>query len=406
MKIVKPAIMICAGQRLEPALFKRDAESAMQALRAEIRSEIARHDVAVGYTSATAGAEIVFAEEILARSGELHLQLPCQAESFVSQYVAPWGDDWVRRFHSVRESAASTDISCDERPRADDTLLRFNNQMLQGVARIHAERLGTNARLLLAWSPAAPAEPGSPADFMDAWPEIEQLSLIDLDELLQDAQGSLPRPIGDISPDRDALAIGISPLVVRTILFADIATYTSIPDDEVPLLWDLLAEVQQEVETRTAVPFVINTWGDAVHAAAETALEMAAYAAALTEGLLQADHSAFGLSSRPRFRIALHAGPVHVGLHPLTGRPMIYGHHVNRAARIEPIAAPGQIYASQPFVALLRAEMDAALHQARLTGGAYSQPYGLEYVGMLELPKKFGTAPIYRIHSSARTSTR
>lgn len=395
--------MICAGQRWDPAQFQSGAEAALEALHEEVRGEVAGHGITVGYTSASAGAEIIFAEEILARSGELHLHIPCPAESFIAQYVAPAGERWIDRFRTVCAGAASVDVSCDEQPRADETLLRFNNQMLQGMARIHAERTGTRARLLLAWSPTAPAEPGSPADFMDAWPEIEQLSLIDLDEIIRRARGDENLPLEDIAPGVDALAIGISPLVVRAIFFADIATYTSIPDEQVPLLWDFLAEVQQGVEARTEMPIVINTWGDAVHAAAETALDMAKYATALVENVLDTDHSAFGLSSRPRFRIALHAGPVYVGLHPLTGRSMIYGHHVNRAARIEPVAAPGEIYASQPFVALLRAEMDAALHQARLMGETYRQPYELEYVGLLDLPKKFGSEAIYRICSAERS---
>jgi len=162
-------------------------------------------------------------------------------------------------------------------------------------------------------------------------------------------------------------------------------------------LWDFLAEVQQIVEERTKPPILINTWGDAVHAAAETALDLADYATVLAGTIHSVDIETFGLEARPRLRIALHAGPVYVGLHPLTGRSMIYGHHVNRAARIEPIAAPGEIYASQHFVALLRSEMDACQHEALVLGKPYSSAYRMEYVGMLDLPKKFGREAIYRV---------
>jgi serine/threonine-protein kinase RsbW/sigma-B regulation protein RsbU (phosphoserine phosphatase) len=101
---------------------------------------------------------------------------------------------------------------------------------------------------------------------------------------------------------------------------------------------------------------------------------------------------------RPRFRIALHAGPVFVGIHPLTGSGMIYGHHVNRAARIEPVAVAGQIYASRHFVALLRAEMDARACEARMTGEAYVPRYRADLVGRVELPKQFGQETVYRIN--------
>jgi class 3 adenylate cyclase len=395
------AIMLCAGQRLDAASAGVVSPEALTALREEIRDELARHAVAVGYASASAGADIIFGEEVLARSGELHVFLPCPRDDFAEQYVAPAGEEWMARFRSLVASATEVEISCEERLIGDDTLLRFNNQVLQGMARIHAERLGGHARLLVVWSPEAPADPGSPADFMDQWPELEHLSLIDLDDIRQrtgDDSGGLA---ADLFGGLDALAIGLSPLVVRAILFADMATYTSFSDQQVPLLWDFLAEVQQEVEARAKPPILINTWGDAVHAAAETALDLAGYALALVDAIATLDPEPFGLANRPRFRVALHAGPVYVGLHPLTGRSMVYGHHVNRAARIETVAAPGEAYASQHFVALLWAEMDSLQHEARLTGSAYRRPYRVEYVGRVKLPKHFGSEALYRILPAA-----
>lgn len=390
-KALEPAIMLCAGQRLEAA----GGGQPMTALRQEIRDELARYAIGVGYTSASAGAEIIFAEEVLARSGELHLVLPCPVETFIDQYVAPVGEEWVSRFRAASAAAAGIEISCEERLIGDEIQRRFNNQMLQGIARLHAERLGCAARLLLVWSPEAPPEPGSPADFMDQWPEIENLSLIDLDDLRDRLSGGAR--VRDVAGSFDADAMGSSPLVVRAIFFADMATYTAVHDDQVPLLWDFLAEVQQEVETRTTPPILINTWGDAVHAAAETALDIAGYATTLIDRIAATDPAPFGLEKRPRFRVALHAGPVYVGQHPLTGRSMIYGHHVNRGARLEAVAAAGEIYGSQQFVALLRVEMDALHHQARLTGEPYRQPYRTEYVGALDLPKDFGRERVYRI---------
>lgn len=387
--------MLCAAQRLGTGAAYGDADAVLDALRLEIGRELAEHDVTIGYTSASPGAEMVFAEEVLAGGAELRLVLPCPVEAFIDQYVAPAGDSWTSRFRAVLEAAAGIEISCEERLLGDETQLRFNNQMLQGMARIHAERIGASARLLLVWSPETPAEPGSPADFMDQWPELEQLSLIDLDELRENL-GAGGRA-GDISGGPDMVEFGTSPLVVRAVFFADMATYSSVSDEQVPLLWDFLAEVQQEVEAHAKPPILINTWGDAVHAVAETALDLAGYATTLVEKVAATGIESFGLKSRPRFRVALHAGPVYVGLHPLTGRSMIFGHHVNRAARIEAVASAGEIYASQHFVALLRVEMDALQHEARLLGETYRPPYHVEYVGLLDLPKNFGREAIYRI---------
>jgi class 3 adenylate cyclase len=363
-------------------------------LRGAIRAEFERHDARIGYGCPSAGPGMIFAEEMLDRGGELHLVLPCPPDEFVAQHVAPAGGDWTARFAQVRVGAERVEVSCEERLRGDETVLRFNNQMLQGMARLHAERIGARARLMALWSPGAPGLPGSPADFIDQWPELEHLSLVDLDELGGSVQ---PAPHDDLSDAFGALSIGISPLVVRAIFFADLATYTTIRDEDVPLLWDFLAEVQHQVEQRAKAPILINSWGDAVHAAAETATDLAGYATALVESTARLDLAGFGLEKRPRFRVALHAGPVYVGLHPLTGRSMVFGHHVNRAARIEAIAAPGEIFASQHFVALLKAEMDARLHESQQEGEAYEAAYGVEYLGTMELPKNFGREAIYRI---------
>jgi anti-sigma regulatory factor (Ser/Thr protein kinase)/class 3 adenylate cyclase len=318
----------------------------------------------------------------------------------VAQYVAPAGQGWVDRFERLCAAAVAVTIGCEERLLGDETLIRFNNQMLQGLARLRGEALGRPAHLMVTFSPFAEATTGSPADFMDHWPEMSRLSVIDLDDLRADAGLGDPDPAEDLDLDLDALdlALGVSPRAIRAILFADIATFTQFEDREIPLLFDYLAEAQARVEARAKTPILINTWGDAVHAAAETAHDLADYAVALTEAVAGIDPAAFDLAKRPQFRIALHAGPVFVGLHPLTGRSMIFGHHVNRAARIEPLATPGGIAASQHFVALLTAEMAERADAARLTGEAYAPRYSMAYLGRMALPKDFGSEDLYRLH--------
>lgn len=395
-----PIVMLCAS----PYGAAGDDDPVVgaeedRALRDRIREELDRHAVGVGYCCPASGPGLIFAEELLARGGELHINIPYPADAFVAEQREQAGLARAERFEAVRARAAKVEVSCEERLVGDGTLLRFNNQMLQGMARLHADRTGGRARLLAIWSPTAPAAAGSPGDFIDQWPELEHLSLIDLDELGASTDG-------DLSSQLNAMAIGDSPLVVRAIFFADLATYSSLGDDQVPLLWDFLAEVQHQVDGLAKPPILVNTWGDAIHAAAETALDLAGYATALVDCTARLDFAGFGLKARPRFRVALHAGPVYVGLHPLTGRSMVFGHHVNRAARIEPIAEPGKIFASQHFVALLRAEMDARLHEASQSGMTYRQEYALEYVGNVELPKKFGHEAVYRIRSMAGADDR
>jgi len=85
-------------------------------------------------------------------------------------------------------------------------------------------------------------------------------------------------------------------------------------------------------------------------------------------------------------RIALHAGPVYQCVDPVTEQPSYTGTHVSRAARIEPITPPGQVYASQAFAALAAAQ------------GV--KEFTCDYVGQTPLAKGYGTFATYHVRSA------
>jgi class 3 adenylate cyclase len=90
-----------------------------------------------------------------------------------------------------------------------------------------------------------------------------------------------------------------------------------------------------------------------------------------------------GLLSGLSLRIALHAGPVYKFTDPVTGDRSYGGTHVSRAARIEPITPPGQVYASEAFAALAAAQ------------GLRS--FNLDYAGQTPMAKGYGTFPTYNL---------
>jgi class 3 adenylate cyclase len=67
------------------------------------------------------------------------------------------------------------------------------------------------------------------------------------------------------------------------------------------------------------------------------------------------DRAQWGLPLTFNLRVALHCGPVHCANDPITGSPLYTGPHTSRAARIEPITPPGQVYASSAFAAVAAA---------------------------------------------------
>jgi len=98
------------------------------------------------------------------------------------------------------------------------------------------------------------------------------------------------------------------------------------------------------------------------------------------------DWSKKGLPKAINLRIALHAGPVYSCVDPVTGQQSYTGTHVSRAARIEPITPPGQVYSSQAFAALAAAQ------------GV--KEFTCDYVGQTPLAKGYGTFATYHVRSS------
>ena len=112
-------------------------------------------------------------------------------------------------------------------------------------------------------------------------------------------------------------------------------------------------------------------------------LSAAHYALELRDFVMKTEWNRMNLPEDLRIRIGLHAGPVYYAREPILGRTNYFGNHVNRAARIEPITNPGNVYASEQFASLLMSQNASDLE--------------CKYVGIIVLPKRFGKYPIYHV---------
>ena len=111
--------------------------------------------------------------------------------------------------------------------------------------------------------------------------------------------------------------------------------------------------------------------------------EAAHYALGLSDLINSRDWRGLGLPADTSARIGLHCGPVFVGTDPITGMPLYSGNHTTRAARIEPITPPGQVYASGAFAAVAAA--------TRVEGLRFN------YVGRTQLAKHYGALALYHV---------
>lgn len=382
----------CFPASLEKRVAERIAES-LEVLGAEI-----------GFSSASAGAELLFVEAMLDRGAEVHLFLPFGLEDFIRYRVAYAGGNWERRFRNALKLVTSISYATEEPFLGHTALLRFNNHLIHGMARAYSALNLSDPYLLVLWDYAAASDAGSAADFIDNWPDIGHLRLIDLDDLReQDAAAPALLPPTPAPPPTLDQPTPTTPMAttpergIRTMLFADIVGYSQLSEHDLPLLWQCMSEVRPQLEATSRHLELIESWGDAIYAVMNNSSDMAGYAFALIDAIARMDSSGAGLSRPLQVRIGLHAGPVFEGEHPLTGRPIVYGTHVSRAARIEPVSLPGHVYASQQFVAMLLAEESARRHEAQMTGGQFEERYACEYLGMLSLAKNYGRQQVYHI---------
>jgi class 3 adenylate cyclase len=99
------------------------------------------------------------------------------------------------------------------------------------------------------------------------------------------------------------------------------------------------------------------------------------------------DRRRFGIETDMQLRIAIHYGPVHPVHDPILDVPSFAGREIIRAARMEPITPPGEIFVTEQLASALF-----------LAGAAN---YRCDYVGILPSAKSFGSFRMYSIKARA-----
>ncbi len=386
-----PTVVIFVGQPIDPPglpvpLFPPAKEASVAEA---IRDALDEMDAQIGYCSAACGSDLLFAEALLARGGEVLVVLPCAVDDFIEAKVAYAGEGWVERFRRVVE-ASTVRHATTERYLGHDALMRFGNDMIAGLGWVRAEALLTEPRLLAALDWRAAPAPGSPADFIDHWADVSTLHLVMIDQLALGA-GPLAAPrapvIRHLVPERQ----------INAMLFADVVGYSRLAEEHLPAFFRMLARVTERVAAAGLKPALVEAWGDALYVVMPSARDILRYAFVLKQAFLELDPAAFDLPLRLSVRIGLHAGPVFPMVHPVSGRPVFVGSQVNRAARIEPITIPGEVYASTEYVALLTAEENIRRHALRYARRTYAPWFKWDYLGVLDLPKDYGDQAIYHL---------
>jgi class 3 adenylate cyclase len=280
-------------------------------------------------------------------------------------------------------------------------LYRFSNHVMHGSAVMRGKFLTTEPHLMAVWHSRTDSIPGGPADFIDRWTNISTLHLIDLDELGEDG-GTEKIDMSFVQPQKISLTfdpfIAKSPdRVIKSMMFSDLSGYSKLQDEHIPSFLDFLEKLNGAIEKIGVSLESLNTWGDAVFAVADSALKIADF------GLRYCDIIESLGKKYPEFpfpiraRISLHSGPVFLAQDPFIKKVNFYGGHINRAARLEPVTAVGQVYATQQFISLLYGETNDERNECIQKGIKYCERYSTEYVGVISLAKSYGQQEVYHL---------
>lgn len=394
-----PVVAVFVGHMIDrpgrnPPRFTLDMEAEV---RRRIDQVLVDLKASIGYSMPACGSDLMFIEAMQDREATMNIVVPFDADDFIRTSVEFAGPGWVRRFRrAIKLAGEHVSYATTERYLGTPSLFGYADRILHGLALQQARSMGTEPYLVAVYDGVSPAVEGGTADVMERWPDKGRMRVVEL-----------PKPTGRVisvpfapprlpsQPVEEPIVPTPASRVIRSMLFADVVGFSKLREHLVPhFMYVFLNEVARHLRQLPVQPLVVNTWGDAIFAVMEYALPMLEYARMLRKVVCETDWKELGLPAEMNVRIGLHAGPVFEGTDAITNRTNFFGSHVNRAARIEPVTVPGHIYASQNFVALLSSEQ-------RLAGKAAgsNESFTCEYLGRLQLDKKFDILPVYSIRS-------
>jgi len=368
--ILPPSVIHYCGH-----IFLEDADQEKR-LRDVIDQYLNENDVGFAYGSIAAGSDILIAEAVLDRGGELHVTLPFDQEDFVAQSITTAGSGWHKRFERCLASATSINFATEMAYVGDPSQFAYASKVAMGQAKLRGQFLGSPVEQLAIWDGVASNGPAGTGADVENWRGYGGTTkIIDAAELNRN-MGWAKKPAKD-SVKRNIVAI----------LFTDFPGFSKLSESALPEFWNgVMGRMAKVLNNHKAHVITQNSWGDAVHAVMPNVEDAAQIASELQDALLDFDFARLGLTETSGMRIGVHYGPAFEMEDMITGKVNFYGTEISRAARIEPVTPAGAVFVTEPFAAILSLEA--------------SDKFRSDYVGNVKLAKDYGTYPIFRLSRS------
>ncbi|WP_442508904.1 tetratricopeptide repeat-containing protein [Novipirellula sp. SH528] len=384
-----PSVAIFTGHLIDrPGSETRFPHERIDSVRSQINACLAENRVGFGYSAAASGGDLLFLGAIEQRDAESHIVLPLGKELFVQLSVA--GDpnhDWEKEFEQAMDRAAHVMVVNDF-SRTDDPLqFEYANQVMTGLAMLHARSLGAKIIPIAVWDGKPARGPGGTGSLVETWRQMGWTPHVINPLHVPDKSAASTANSVSVSDEVSESSSSSSRVVrkeIRAMLFADVVGYSKITEEEIPLFIDeFMSRIAACVAASGIKLETWNTWGDAIFFVFRNVEEAGLTALQITELVNSIDWKTHGFERQLNLRTGLHVGPVYRLIDPITRMWTHTGAHVSRAARIEPIAPPGEVYASEAFAAVAAAENVTS--------------FRCNYVGVTPMAKGYGDFPTYHV---------
>jgi class 3 adenylate cyclase len=379
-----PAVIHYSGHIISAPGKKGRFESHEEAgVKQKIEELLELHSVGSGYGSLAAGADILFAEALLARGAVLHIVLPFAIPHFLERSVETAGEGWVERFHACLNAAKTVRYATEDTFLDDESLFSYSSQLAMGLAVLSARHMQAPILQIALWDGEARSGiAGTVADMKTWWATKLPQVLIRC--------GSRPEDEDFTAYEPPAIPAGAIRKVCA-MFFGDVHGFSKLDDQELPVFATQIMGVVGKATRRYRkdVAFV-NTWGDGVFAVFPDVVRAALWALELQDAMHEMDFAALGLPTTLQLRLGGHLGPAYELLDPVVERMNYYGAHVSRAARIEPITPEGCVYVTETFAAALALQGPTE--------------FTCEYVGYTEMAKHYGRLRMFLLRKTANSA--
>jgi class 3 adenylate cyclase len=379
-----PAVIHYAGHIIAaPGKQGRFESSEEAGVKRKIEELLALHSVGSGYGALAAGADILFAEALLARGAVLHVVLPFAIPHFLERSVETSGPGWADRFDACLRAAKTVRYATEDTFLDDESLFSYSSQLAMGLAVLTARHMQAPILQMAVWDGEARSGIAGTVADMKVWSATKLPQVVIRCGTRVEAEDFT-------AYEPPAIPTG-NCRKVCAMFFGDVHGFSRLNDQELPVFATKIMGVVGDVTRRYRkdVAFV-NTWGDGVFAVFPDVVRAALWALELQDSMHRMDFAAVGLPTTLELRLGGHLGPAYELLDPVVERMNYYGAHVSRAARIEPITPEGCVYVTETFAAALALQAPAE--------------FTCEYVGYTEMAKHYGRLRMFLLRKTENSA--